>query len=127
MTQESFPQESFPTETICVRTGCGTMYIFIATKDGKPHKIFAQLGKSGGCARAQLEAFVDMASILICELPDHPATTMALTKASGHQCFYGVESCINVLSRTLLDYIVDIKNHGQPRPSQEDDHFIEEE
>ncbi len=118
-------KDVLPADVICARTGCGSMYITIATDQGRPAKIIAQLGKSGGCARAQLEAFVDLASVMLCELTDHPATIKALTKASGHQCWYGQDSCIQVLSRTLLDYLVDLKNHGQPKPSHDDD--VEEE
>ena len=40
-----------------IKTGCGSIYITVGkNKDNKPIEVFATLGKSGGCAMAQLEA-----------------------------------------------------------------------
>jgi len=49
-----------PTETkgtiTKVNTGCGSLYITVAYDDRGIFEVFATLGKSGGCASAQLEA-----------------------------------------------------------------------
>ncbi|HUT96699.1 MAG TPA: TSCPD domain-containing protein, partial [Dehalococcoidales bacterium] len=49
-----------PTETrgaiTKVSTGCGSLYITVAYDDKGIFEVFATLGKSGGCASAQLEA-----------------------------------------------------------------------
>ncbi|MGD9115601.1 MAG: vitamin B12-dependent ribonucleotide reductase [Dehalococcoidia bacterium] len=49
-----------PTETTGaitkVSTGCGSLYITVAYDDKGIFEVFATLGKSGGCASAQLEA-----------------------------------------------------------------------
>jgi len=49
-----------PTETkgtiTKVNTGCGSLYITVAYDDKGIFEVFATLGKSGGCASAQLEA-----------------------------------------------------------------------
>lgn len=43
--------------TALIETGCGKMYVTIAkTQEGKVKKIFAHMGKGGGCASSQLEA-----------------------------------------------------------------------
>ncbi|TAL62079.1 MAG: TSCPD domain-containing protein [Bacteroidetes bacterium] len=42
--------------TYKAKTGCGSVYITINENDGKPIEVFATLGKSGGCACAQLQA-----------------------------------------------------------------------
>lgn len=39
-----------------VTTGCGNMYVTVASDDQGLFEVFASLGKAGGCATAQLEA-----------------------------------------------------------------------
>jgi ribonucleoside-diphosphate reductase alpha chain len=39
-----------------VTTGCGNMYVTVASDDTGLFEVFASLGKAGGCATAQLEA-----------------------------------------------------------------------
>ena len=75
-----------PTETrgtiTKVNTGCGSLYITVAYDDKGIFEVFATLGKSGGCASAQLEATcrlitlalrsgVDVASV-VKQLQGHP-------------------------------------------------------
>jgi len=39
-----------------VTTGCGNMYVTVASDDEGLFEVFSSLGKAGGCATAQLEA-----------------------------------------------------------------------
>jgi len=47
-----------------IRTGCGDLYVTInENNEGEPFEVFAQLGKSGGCAASQTEAIGRLASL----------------------------------------------------------------
>ncbi|HHD15423.1 MAG TPA: adenosylcobalamin-dependent ribonucleoside-diphosphate reductase, partial [Euryarchaeota archaeon] len=46
-----------------VDTGCGALYVTINADRFGPFEMFANLGKSGGCAAAQIEALARMASL----------------------------------------------------------------
>ena len=47
-----------------MRTGCGDLYVTInEDKEGNPFEVFAQLGKSGGCAASQTEAIGRLVSL----------------------------------------------------------------
>ncbi|MFW3147333.1 MAG: vitamin B12-dependent ribonucleotide reductase [Thermoplasmatota archaeon] len=46
-----------------VDTGCGSLYVTINRDRFGPFEIFANLGKSGGCAAAQIEALARLASL----------------------------------------------------------------
>lgn len=49
-----------------VRTGCGDLYVTInENEQGEPFEVFAQLGKSGGCAASQTEAIGRLASLAL--------------------------------------------------------------
>ncbi len=49
-----------------IRTGCGDLYVTInESGDGEPFEVFAQLGKSGGCAASQTEAIGRLASLAL--------------------------------------------------------------
>jgi ribonucleoside-diphosphate reductase alpha chain len=58
-----------PTETrgtiTKVSTGCGSLYISVAYDDRGIFEVFATLGKSGGCASAQLEATCRLISLAL--------------------------------------------------------------
>jgi len=65
LTPRSRPKVTYGT-TREIRTGCGDLYVTI-NEDGKgePFEIFAQLGKSGGCAASQTEAIGRLASLAL--------------------------------------------------------------
>lgn len=44
-----------PSVTNRISTGCGNLYVTIGQDKGRVIEIIATLGKSGGCAKAQLE------------------------------------------------------------------------
>ncbi|MBE0478088.1 vitamin B12-dependent ribonucleotide reductase [Candidatus Aerophobetes bacterium] len=49
-----------------VKTGCGDLYVTINENEkGDPFEVFAQLGKSGGCAASQTEAIGRLASLAL--------------------------------------------------------------
>jgi len=62
MNKKKRPQET-EGKTIRVKTGCGNMYVTLGKADGELIEVFAVLGKSGGCAKCQLEAITRSISL----------------------------------------------------------------
>jgi ribonucleoside-diphosphate reductase alpha chain len=48
-----------------VGTGCGNLYVTVNQLEGQPVEVFAQIGKSGGCAAAQIQALTRLVSIAL--------------------------------------------------------------
>ena len=48
-----------------IRTGHGNMYVTINSMDGQPFEVFSNLGKSGGCDSAQIEAITRLVSLAL--------------------------------------------------------------
>ncbi len=46
-----------------IETGCGHLYVTVNKSEGKIIEVFATLGKSGGCAKAQGEAITRSLSL----------------------------------------------------------------
>ncbi|GAH15809.1 unnamed protein product, partial [marine sediment metagenome] len=49
----------------CIVTGCGKMYVTPASNGDGLFEVFAWLGKSGGCAKAQIEAITRLTSLAL--------------------------------------------------------------
>lgn len=56
------PQET-EGKTTRIETGCGHLYVTIGKDNGNVVEVFATLGKSGGCAKAQGEAITRSLSL----------------------------------------------------------------
>ena len=50
-------------KTVKVATGCGNLYITMNTAEDGLFEVFATLGKSGGCAKAQNEALTRLLTL----------------------------------------------------------------
>lgn len=46
-----------------INTGCGNIYVTINHQDSQVFEIFAQIGKTGGCAASQTEAIGRLAAL----------------------------------------------------------------
>lgn len=49
--------------TVCVKTGCGKMYVTVNEDELGPCEVFTQLGKCGGCSGSQAEAISRLVSL----------------------------------------------------------------
>ena len=52
-------------QTYKIMTGCGNAYITINSEDGKPHEVFINIGKTGGCVSSQAESTGRLLSIAL--------------------------------------------------------------
>lgn len=109
MTVEKLPRpRTLSGRTVRVATGCGNMYVILNRLDGRLFEVFAQLGKSGGCARSQsealtrsitlglrcgvpLEAYIKQLDGIACPMPAH----------EDGECN---QSCADALVRVLREY-----------------------
>jgi ribonucleoside-diphosphate reductase alpha chain len=113
-----------PTETrgtiTKVKTGCGSLYITVAYDDKGIFEVFATLGKSGGCASAQLEATcrlitlalrsgVDVASV-VKQLQGIRCPSIAWEKGKS------ILSCADAIASVLEKHV----NGGTAGPEIED-------
>jgi len=114
-----------PTETkgtiTKVNTGCGSLYITVAYDDKGIFEVFATLGKSGGCASAQLEATcrlitlalrsgVDVASVLK-QLRGIRCPSIAWEKGKS------ILSCADAIASVLEKHV-----SGEAPPPQAEEH-----
>ena len=51
--------------TIKSKTGCGSIYVTINLKRGRPFEVIVKLGRSGGCGAAQAEAIGRLISLAL--------------------------------------------------------------
>jgi ribonucleoside-diphosphate reductase alpha chain len=56
-------QDCLTGKTIEVSLDCGHLYVVLNYQDDKLFEVFINLGKTGGCARAQLEAISRLVSL----------------------------------------------------------------
>jgi len=98
-------------ETTEVTVGCGHLYITVNKCEEKPIEVFASLGKSGGCEKAQIEALTRCISTAL--QYDVPLENF-VKQLQGIQClktsFSGgkngkILSCADAISRVLKDYV----------------------
>lgn len=64
MTPEARPEVAHGV-TRKVETGCGSLYVTLNSKDDKLFEVFVSLGKSGGCAAAQVESIGRLISLAL--------------------------------------------------------------
>jgi ribonucleoside-diphosphate reductase alpha chain len=103
-----------------VTTGCGSMYITVASDDKGLCEVFVSLGKAGGCASAQLEATGRLISLALRSGVD-PAEVVKMLK--GIRCpsiaweeGKSVLSCADAIATVLDNHIrgqSETAAHGQ--------------
>jgi len=111
--------KQLPSDTYEMKSGCGSLFIHIMFSDDtrtKIVKVHANLGKSGGCARAQLSSYCDLISYLFNNIPINHIIG-GLASACGHKCQFQDECCSELVNRCIADVIEDLK----PIPEEEED------
>jgi len=88
------------------------MYLTVLfdNKDSLPIKIFPHFGKAGGCSQLFVSAICD---ILSGELERKTDTIPILSRLVGQSCHQHRNSCVDILSRFMLDMITkkkEVKN-----------------
>jgi ribonucleoside-diphosphate reductase alpha chain len=92
-----------------VNTGCGSLYITVAYDDKGIFEVFATLGKSGGCASAQLEATCRLITLALRSGVD---VTMVVKQLRGIRCpniaweeGQSILSCADAIASVLEKHI----------------------
>ncbi len=96
---------SIPCTVTKITTGCGNMYISVGRVDGKIFEVFATLGKSGGCAKSQLEGITRCITVglrydvpveeYIRQLADISCPMPVISKGKN------IKSCADAISKVL--------------------------
>lgn len=90
-----------------VITGCGKMYCTINEEGGKPTQFLARIGRSGTCARCQVDSQVALIDLAV----QHGATPEEIIAAiSGHKCHQsndisGTKSCPDAIAESFARFI----------------------
>jgi len=102
-----------------VNTGCGSLYITVAYDDKGIFEVFATLGKSGGCASAQLEATCRLITLALRSGVD---VTMVVKQLRGIRCpniaweeGHSILSCADAIASVLEKHI-----NSEAKPQVED-------
>jgi ribonucleoside-diphosphate reductase alpha chain len=67
-----------------IETGCGNIYVTINCDEaGKPFEVFAQIGKTGGCAASQTEA---LGRLVALSLRNGASIPMVIKQLRGVRC-----------------------------------------
>ncbi|HEX5131000.1 MAG TPA: vitamin B12-dependent ribonucleotide reductase [Candidatus Krumholzibacteria bacterium] len=106
--------------TTRMETGCGNVYVTTnETADG-PFELFAQIGKTGGCAASQTEAIGRLVSLSLRSGVDPRAVARQLR---GVRCPYPswnrgnkVLSCADAIGQALENFVSDTIKGGGPEP-----------
>lgn len=100
-------------KTIKIKTGCGNLYVTItANKDKSISKVFAKLGKSGGCASAFLDP---LGNYIRYTIKSGIPLDKVIKELKGCHCPQATDtaaSCSDALGRALEIYIA-------PEPTDE--------
>jgi ribonucleoside-diphosphate reductase alpha chain len=104
-----------------VNTGCGSLYITVAYDDKGIFEVFATLGKSGGCASAQLEATCRLLTLALRSGVDVAA---AVKQLKGIRCpsiaweeGKSILSCADAIASVLEKHI-----NSQAAPPRAEEH-----
>ena len=99
-------------ETICIKTACGKAYITISTDPLYPAEVFGILGKTGGCAAAQLTSLTRLATKA--RLYGMP-TSEVIRQLKGTQCPNSSDflpSCPEAIARALEEIYINDSTHA---------------
>ena len=95
--------------TLRMETGCGNLYVTTNETDEGPFELFAQIGKTGGCAASQTEAIGRLVSLALRSGVDPRAVARQLR---GVRCPYPswnrghkVLSCADAIGQALEGYL----------------------
>lgn len=97
--------------TRSAETGCGTLYVTIAKyKNGNIKKVFAHIGKNGGCVFSFLDKLSEMSKILIRKGED-PYIIVKMLKGTTCHNMRDEESrsCMDVFGRILEKELKEIE------------------
>ena len=99
-------------ETICIKTACGKAYITISIDPNYPAEVFGILGKTGGCAAAQLTSLTRLATKA--RLYGMP-TSEVIRQLKGTQCPNSSDflpSCPEAIARALEEIYINDSTHA---------------
>jgi ribonucleoside-diphosphate reductase alpha chain len=95
--------------TYKTHTGCGSLYVTINEKDGKPYEIFLRAGKNGGCAASQTESIGRLLSVSLQNGVPMAKLAKQLGGISCHARYENGEevttSCSDAVSKVIREYI----------------------
>jgi len=107
-------------------TGCGGIFITInETKEGSPFELFATLGKSGGCAKANLEGIGRMVSLAFRhKIPPEKIIKQLLSIGCHKTHGFGpkkILSCSDAIAKEIKRYLANKQtlNNVLPQPIME--------
>ena len=84
--------------------GCGTLYLTVNLRDGKPYRVFLRVGKCGTCVRATLEAIGRLITIELQNGNNIERVAYTLRNLTCDNGLPGKPSCLDVVARELEKY-----------------------
>ena len=108
-----------------VETGCGSLYLTVNEHSNKIFEVFSHLGRSGGCAQAQLEAMSRLVALCLRSGITADDVIKQLRGIRCHSPGYDaggtVFSCADAVAKVLGNYAteeIEVKNHNSGACSQ---------